>query len=114
MSGGAAFEFLSGFIAMISIGLAPYDCCARNVSAAAPMTAETLLHILHLFEHFATSCTFPCICCLVSSKLINVFCVDIDVCRCHCRCSGVLEVLHRFELNVASQSFLTILPELPW
>ena len=55
--------------------------CARNVSAAAA-SAQTLLH---LFEIFATSCTFPCICCLVSSKLINVFCVDIDVCCCHCR-----------------------------
>ena len=55
--------------------------CARNVSAAAA-SAQTLLH---LFEIFATSCTFSCICCLVSSKHINVFCVDIDVCCCHCR-----------------------------
>ena len=43
--------------------------CARNVSAAAA-SAQTLLH---LFEIFATSCTFPCICCLVSSKHIIFF-----------------------------------------
>ena len=89
---------------------------ARNVSAAAasaPMTAETLRHV---FEIFATSCTFPCICRIVSSKRINVFCVDIDVCCSYSAVvgSGVLQVLHRFELNVASQSFLTILPDLPW